>query len=90
MVQWPWPPGTIVVCVEEDEDAHIKLNEYYTIKRCYDEIVNEDDEYFPGVEIVESIPDTYYYCFAACCFRPAESTHSETIKETVCLEPQLG
>ena len=86
---WPWPPGTIVVCL----DASRLLNavapcsrplvegEYYTIREAGTRL--HTGQYVRGVLLNEITRPVHRgtgveYGFLASRFRPAESTHSES------------
>ena len=93
MVQWPWPPGTIVVCVDARPPRHaydfelsapLEQGAYYTIKQCY--VRNTIHAvWLNEITINRLAGDGNPKGFLATRFRPAESDHCETttIKETV-------
>jgi len=90
MLQWPWPPGTIVVCIDDKldlyllnrVDAPLMLNRYYTVRRASPGF---PDASRPAVllnEIQGIREGDAEQAFGAFRFRPAESDHNETtIKE---------
>ncbi len=88
MVQWPWPPGTIVVCIDNKDTPEVIVGEYYTIKRAWYANSDEAENPGPAVLLNEVTIDPVYIAYDAFDFRPAESNHIETItKEIVCSEP---
>ncbi len=89
MVQWPWPPGTIVVCVDASPKAPAKSwpfnkplveGEYYTVRET---CVAPDGVNCIRVNEIKGRLDSPFWerALAAFRFRPAESDHNETTIE---------
>ncbi len=90
MPEWPWPPGTIVVCVDDNlslyilnrVDTPLQRGSYYTVRKSGPGM---DWPSTPAVllnEIHGVIVGDLEQSFGAYRFRPAESDHVETtIKE---------
>jgi len=91
MVQWPWPPGTIVVCINDKLDLYIlnrvdaplMLNRYYTIRKTGVSVSDGVTKAVMLNEIYGVREGDWEQSFLADRFRPAESDHVETtVKET--------
>lgn len=83
MTPWPWPIGTIVVCIKDDGWVHPEnysslpvAGHYYTVRETI-----PDENAIRLCEIRGRIHEEYKveYGFISERFRPAESDHNESL-----------